>query len=296
MRLHIYIVLGIFLIGFILGSFLDRQLSDAIFSRDNGFGLTISVIGTLPGYMVLALLGGSAFALGLHKKYQIPWRVVLYVLAATFVGLSIYFSGREFFGENGFTNEDLYFLGFIIVIPFAVASFYLGYRLTKASNRGYLWLILGITAVAIFMALVPGTTLLKSIFNRPRYRTLILYEDQIGFHNWWQRCTDRDELMVVLHLTKEEFKSFPSGHASASAVFMIFASILPLFDEKYEKIQLPLFYAGFAWVLLVAFSRILVGAHFLSDVSMGGILTSVFMLINNEVIIAVRKKFEPQAA
>ena len=37
MRLHIYIVLAIFVIGFIVGSFVDLSLSTAIFSRDNGF-------------------------------------------------------------------------------------------------------------------------------------------------------------------------------------------------------------------------------------------------------------------
>lgn len=296
MRLHIYIVLGVFIVGFILGSFLDRQLSDAIFSRNNTFGLVVSVVGTMPGYLMFAVIGGCAFTLGLLKKYQVIWRIVLYILAAAFVGLSIYFAGREFFGENGFTNKDLMFVGYLIVVPFAAACFYLGYYITKNSNRPFLWLILAITALAIFMALVPGTTLLKSVFHRPRYRTLVLFEEQIGYHNWWQRCVNYETLKDTLGISKEEFKSFPSGHASASAVFMLCICILPLFSDKYEKIQLPLFYGGLAWTLLVSFSRILVGAHFLSDVSMGGILTSVFMLIANEVIIAVRKKLEPKEA
>ena len=69
MRLHIYIVLAIFVIGFIVGSFVDLSLSTAIFSRDNGFGLTIAAIGVLPGCMIFAVLGGCFLALSLHKDY-----------------------------------------------------------------------------------------------------------------------------------------------------------------------------------------------------------------------------------
>ena len=75
MRLHIYIVLAIFVIGFIVGSFVDLSLSTAIFSRNNGFGLTIAAIGTIPGYMVLAVLGGGCLALAFHKDYKTVYKV-----------------------------------------------------------------------------------------------------------------------------------------------------------------------------------------------------------------------------
>ena len=93
----------------------------------------------------------------------------------------------------------------------------------------------------------------------------------------------------------EEFKSFPSGHVGASMVTCLFISILPLINKEYEKYQIPLFYCFFAWSLLVAFSRMLVGAHFLSDVSMGGLIASTCMLINNEVLIVVNRKIEEKA-
>ena len=295
MRLHIYILLGVFLIGFIVGSFVDLQLSTSIFYRDNAFGLTISAIGTIPGYMILAVLGGGFFALGLHKNYKVAYKVVLYVIAVACVGVAIFFSGREFFGPNGFEDAAPKWIGYLITTPIAGGCGFLGYVLTKKSNTPYLWLIFGIVAFFIFMSLVPGVTLLKAIFHRPRFRTLSTVEAQVAgleFHNWWQRCSDYKNYMSLLNVTSEEFKSFPSGHAGASAVFVLGISVLPLLDKKYEKLQIPLFYAGFAWVLFVSFTRILVGAHFLSDVSMGAMLTTIFMLINNEVLIALNKKFK----
>ena len=289
MRLHIYIVLGVFVIGFILGTFLDISVTEAIFSRDNGFGLTVAALGVTPGYMILAILGGGYFALALHKQYKVVYKVLMYIFAVVLYGLAVYYSGREIFGVNGFNQKGLMWLGYLICGVIGLGCAYLGYVLTKKSKNENLWLIYAIVAACIFMALVPGVSLIKEIFHRPRYRTLSLY-DGINFLPWYKRCTNYKELMETFNLTSEEFKSFPSGHTGASGVFMIFALILPLLDLKYEKLQLPLFYAGFAFCLFVAFTRILVGAHFLSDVSMGGILTSVFMLVNNEVIIAVDKK------
>lgn len=295
MRLHIYILIGIFLIGFIVGSFVDLSLSQAIFSRNNSFGLTISAIGTIPGYMVLAVLGGGFFALGLHKDYRTIYKVILFIVAAACVGVAIFFTGREFFGENGFKDAAPKWVGYLITTPIAGGCGYLGYMMSKKSETPYLWLIFAILAFFIFMSLVPGVTLLKAIFHRPRYRTVSTIEAELAglnFHAWWQRCGDYKSYMSLLNVTSEEFKSFPSGHAGASAVFVLGASILPLINKKYEKLQLPLFYVGFVWVLFVSFTRILVGAHFLSDVSMGGLLTTLFMLINNEVLIAINKKYK----
>ena len=295
MRLHIYILLGIFLVGFIVGSFVDLSLSQAIFSRDNPFGLTISAIGTIPGYMILAVLGGGFFAIGLHKDYKTIYKVILYIVAVACVGVAIFFTGREFFGENGFKDAAPKWIGYLITTPIAGGCGYLGYLMSKKSNTPYLWLIFAILAFFIFMSLVPGVTLLKAIFHRPRYRTVSTLEASLAgleFHPWYQRCGDYKSYMSLLKVTSEEFKSFPSGHAGASAVFVLGVSVLPLINKKYEKLQLPLFYAGFAWVLFVSFTRILVGAHYLSDVSMGGLLTTIFMLINNEVLIALNKKYK----
>lgn len=292
MRLHIYIALGVFIVGFIVGSFVDKTLMEAVFSRGNGFGIFMSTIGTLPGYMMLAVIGGGFVALAFNK-YKVIYRIILYVVAAACFVCAIYFSGREFFGENGFYNEKLVWVGYLIALPFAVGCGFLGIILVKNSKTPYLWLILAIIAFFIFMSLVPGVTLLKGIFHRPRYRTLSLYEG-IEYHSWWQRCSNYKDLMAAYGVSKEEFKSFPSGHAGASAVFMLCAAFLPLLDKKYEKLSLILFYSGFAWVLFVSFTRILVGAHFLSDVSMGGILTLGFTLIANEILIAVNKKLALQ--
>lgn len=292
MRLHLLIVLIIAIAGFIVGSTLDLEIAQAVFSKDNTFGLVCSAIGTLPGYMILAVIGGGFASIAFRSKdYKLIYKIILYIVGALAFICAIFFSGREFFSANAFYNPSLKWLGFLIVVPFALGSAYLGHYISKNSVTSKQWLILAIMAFAIFLALVPGVTLFKEIFHRPRFRCVEAYE-AVSFHSWWERCSNYKDLMAEFNIIKEEFKSFPSGHAGACAVVMLAGTILPLFNKKYEKIQLIVFYAGLAWTLFIAFTRMLVGAHFLSDVSMGMMLTIIFALIMNEVLISLNKKYK----
>lgn len=297
MRLHIYIALAVALIGFIVGSFVDQNLSEALFSRDNPFGLGVSIVGTLPGYGMFAVLGGAIFFYATRKSFKTVFRVIFYIFAAALPLLGVYFAGREFFGVNGFQVFESEMVGLLIgcliTIPIMCGLFFLGYRLFKSAGKDNLWLLIILLGIALFMALIPGVTMLKAIFHRPRFRAIEFYNanfagenPSVYFHNWWERCGEYKTLIATYsYLGTDEFKSFPSGHAGAASCFMLVVSFLPLLDKKYEKKALICYYAGFAWVLLVAFSRILVGAHFLSDVSMGMLLTFICLLIVNEVII-----------
>ena len=284
--LHIYIALGLFVVLFIIGSIFDLQIMEAMFSKDNPFGLTLSVIGTIPGYGCLAVIAGMFLAVVLRKDYVIQHKKLFFIPVAVIAfGLAIFFAGREFFGENGFKDAAPKVVGYLIALPIMSGLGFLGYRMGLKSDNQRLWLLLLILMVSIFLALVPGVTLLKAIFHRPRYR-IAVYMGYENFHPWWVRCENYKDIINASlgELTKEEFKSFPSGHAGASAVFMLFVSFLPLVNKSYEKLRLPLFYVGLAWCLFICWSRILVGAHFLSDVSMGGLITIIFLLIAYYVI------------
>ena len=303
LRVHIYAMLGLFLLTFILGSFFDLSISQALFNRNDGFGLTVSVIGTIPGYGCFAVLAGIIVIYLLESDFKKYIKILGFIAAVAFFGLGIFFAGREFFGPNGFTNAKLNWLGYLIAAVVMSGLAYLGYRLGKGSENKKLWILILVMALAYFFALIPGVTALKAIFHRPRFRTITLEgATDIVFHNWWERCKNYQQLINEwnsLHpeqlITSEEFKSFPSGHAGASAIFILSVGFLPLLKEKYAKLQVPLLYVGLMWVLLVCYARIRVGAHFLSDVSMGALLTLIFFLIANEVMIRINKKLEKQA-
>ena len=286
-RLFLYPLLGVFLATFIIGSFFDFQINEALFHNKDTFGLTISILGTIPGYAMFAFIGGGALALAIHREYKVWIKVIFYICAAACLFSSVFFAGREFFGPNGFEGLTHRWVGYFIVIPVMGAVEFLGYVMCKKSEQQYLWLFLLIMLVALIIALVPGVTLFKEIFHRPRFRSVATVG--VDYYPWYVRCKDYKEYMEIYGLAKEEFKSFPSGHAGASIAFPVMAIFLPFIDKKFEKAVLPCYIVGLAWALLVMFSRMYVGAHFLSDVSMGAILTTMMMAVALEVIRGTKK-------
>lgn len=282
---HIYIASAVFVALFVVGSFYDYQINEVLFHSKDTFGLVVSTLGTIPGYGIAAFIGGGAFFLGLKRDYKLIYKILLFALAVAAFGISVFFSGREFFGPNGFDylgiNE---WWGLLIVLPVDVAIAYLGYYLSSKSNNSKLWIIYVVAAITM-LSLVAGTTLLKAIFHRPRYRSIFLFEGEgLYFHQWYEPCSNYKDLMKQFELISEEFKSFPSGHASTCAVFMMSAPLIVHLDNKFKKMEIPLFYAGFAWTLLISFGRMYVGAHFLSDVAFGSIL-SIVMFIFGKLLI-----------
>lgn len=294
-RFHFYIIGGVLLIGLILGSFFDLQINTALFNKTNVFGLIVSSFGMIPGYGCLSLLGGALFYITLKSTDFQKWlKAILFVMSAAMFGISIYFLGKDVFSVNGFENKKLYWLGFVIMGVIMCGVFYLGTLLGKKNENPKMWIVILVLAAAIFMALVPGVTLFKSIMHRPRYR-IAVYEGYSSFHNWWEPCKDYNDVINAYPsvLTKEEFKSFPSGHAGASMVGLITLSYLPLFNKNWMKHQTLLFYIAFTWGLVVMFARMLVGAHFLSDVCVGALLTVVFFYIANEIVVRKLLPEEP---
>ena len=292
-RYHFYIVAGILLIGLIIGSFLDLQINSALFNKTNVFGLIVSSFGMIPGYGTLAFFGGLLFFLTLKNTEFKKWaKAILFVVAIAMLGCAIYFLGKDVFSVNGFENKKLYWLGFVIMGVISCGIFYLGFFLGRFNKNPKMWLLVVIVAATIFIALVPGVTLFKAIMHRPRFRTVFASGYEVPFLNWWQRFAEYDDykvgdVLIINGVTydKEEFKSFPSGHAGATMCGIILLSYLPLVDNRLMKHQVLLFYIGFGWSLVVMFARSLVGAHYLSDTCFGALITLVCFYIGNEFVV-----------
>ena len=299
MRLHIFIAMGVFLAVFIVGSFLDLQVSQAIFSERNGFGLTVAALSMTLGYAVIALMGGVVLYHGV-KLTNVIWQRIIFIAASVvFLGVAVYFDSGEYFGPNGWYQVAPEYFGYFIAIPLMGVSMYGGYILAKRSNNPRLWLLMIIGAFFIGLSLIIGTTVVKGIFHRPRYR-IAVYNKVTEFFPWWKRCSNYKELMQIisekfelsLEASKEEFKSFPSGHTSVCAVTMLGVVLLPFIMGKELKHQVIYFYIAMAYTLFVAFTRVLVGAHYLSDVGMGGLITVVCLYIYYEIILHYPKLYE----
>ena len=287
MRIPLIIVLSISVLGFVLGTFLDFNLSSAIADRNNMFAITLSVLGPVLGFSGLTFIFGGLIPKGLDKNTHIVLRIILLVAAVGAYGFCIYMAGKEIFGGHGFYGAAKKWVGYpIAAVPLGAAEV-LGYFAMKDSDNKNAWIVLAIAAGVCFMALVPGTTLIKEIFHRPRFRSVIETEG-LDFYPWYRRCSNYKDLMAAFGLASEEFKSFPSGHTCEASILLTAAAFVPLANRKYERFQYLAFGIAGAFVLIVALGRIMAAAHYLSDVSMALMLMMVFALIANEIVLRLK--------
>lgn len=284
---HFYIVIGILLVGFIIGSFLDLQINEAIYSDRNMFGIIMASFGTYPCYAGLSFAAGGLLVTSVKKKdLHIVWKIVSWVLAAIGYIVSVWLGSKDVPSVNGFNNDAL-------ELPFTIANILvfagvgaLGFIVCNKGDENKLWIALMVMAVIFLVALLPTSFLIKLVIHRPRYRYVVRGGD-IAFHHWWESYKDYQTYIEGNHVfdgvevTKEEFKSFPSGHSGSAAIMMMVLPYLSMFFNKLKGKETMLFYIGFGWTVVMMFSRLLVGAHYLSDTCMGALIVVVVYFIGH---------------
>ena len=286
MRIPLIIALGVAIIGIILGSFFDLQISSAIASANNGLGLTISAIGPMIGFMAVAAMGGGFISFIIKGKYHIAFKILFGVLAAACFGVSLKYPAGEWFGINGFYGAAPEWVGYLIVLLPEAAAGVGGYFLFKDTKNDKLWIIFCIIIAILLFTLAGSINILKGVMHRPRYRSIAQYG--LDFHNWWEPCKNYKDFMATYNIEKDNFKSYPSGHTAEASIILVAVTFLPFADNKFKKYQMLLFYVACGLIVIVAFARILAAAHFLSDVSTGATLMIGLTVIANEVVMRVK--------
>lgn len=297
-RFHLFIIIGILLVGFIVGSFLDLQIDQALFNKNNGFGLFMASFGVYPCYAGLAFIGGGFLCTTVRRKELPLWgKIICYVASAAAYGMSIYLCGKEMPSPNGYNNKDLTIIAYLIPAVLFAGAYVGGYMVCRKGDAKQLWIILLVMSVIFVIALLPAGFLIKLVIHRPRYR----YAVRCGltdYYNWWQPfsqykdfiSTDEHKYIIEgFEITKEEFKSFPSGHSGTGMILAMYLPFASYFFPKLKGKETFLFYGGAAFGFLMMFSRLLVGAHYLTDTCMGSLIVMVVFYVVNE--FAYRKGF-----
>ena len=288
MRIPLLCALGVGVVGILLGSFFDFQVSSAIANPKSIIGLLISAIGPTIGFGAVALMGGGFIAFGLKKNYHIALRILFFVLAACCFGVSIFYPAGEYFGVNGFYWVTPKAVGYAIVLLPEAAAVVGGYFLFRNVENEKMWIIWCIVIGLLLIALLAIIPTVKDFVRRPRYRAIIAYEG-VTFHNWWEPCRNYKDLMAQYGIeSSDHFKSYPSGHSAEASILIVAATFFPMADKKFHKYQLPAFYIACGITALVMFARILAAAHFLSDVSWGMSIVVSLTFIANEVVMRVK--------
>lgn len=261
----------------------DLQISNTIYAPDSLFakfferyGESISMFA---GFGGAAFLFASASATPAGKKRKLRYGLAGFGLYLAAIGLLVV-------SVSGLIKtHDL--LGFAQNMAVLALAFCLFFFCLKRADRSDPELLLRIGIVMVLVSL--GQTLLVNIikvpWGRPRYRSIIITEG-LEFQPWWITGRSlRDAYEGIL--AHEEFKSFPSGHvASATCSFA-----LPLLSLAVPRIkEKPLLLLAIVWTVCTMIARIMIGAHFLSDVTVGFFITFLLLLLLYHCLIKSHRK------
>lgn len=266
---------------FIVGTFNDMAISDTLYSPDNVLCKVTAAIGPMPLFSVLILLSGALLqrAGAIQSGARLPALITAAVLTLGLCGF-----GAKVFTSSSCLDEvfpsvrgsvPAMVITALVLLPLA----FLGFSMAKKNadiNLVRRIIVLMATILTAYILL----EVIKSTMRRPRYRIVIQGHEGVGFMNWYERFTGYSkELPETLGVVKSEFASFPSGHSMMSMTCFITLPALSWIFTSLKGRELMLAGCGFAYSAVVMFSRIVRGAHFLSDVSFSGAVFMIFSVI-----------------
>ncbi|WP_042276347.1 phosphatase PAP2 family protein [[Clostridium] dakarense] len=261
--------IGLLIIGalLVIFAFKDLDISNAVYNPTSKFGLIFEAIGEFPA-AVIATFCIVSLMLTRNKEKSLKYNLG----TVAYIALLLLSSSMAAF------LPIKYFHGPKILIPILMAIYigvsYIIAKKYSVTNKEELRRA-AIIGVLTFVFVVIAFNSIKLLWGRERYRHMIEVGSFEGFSIWF----------IPQGLASgNEFMSFPSGH-SANAAIMIWITLIPTFITSLRDKKN--WFIGFAalWVILVPVSRIIVGAHFASDVTMGVTITLViFTLLKNKYI------------
>ncbi|MTK11828.1 MAG: phosphatase PAP2 family protein, partial [Clostridiaceae bacterium] len=132
-----------------------------------------------------------------------------------------------------------------------------------------------IVGVLTFVFVLITINSIKYVWGRERYRHMIAEGSFNRFSMWF-----------IPHgpASGDDFMSFPSGHSANSAV-MIWITLIPTFADSMKNKKNWLLLFAVVWMIMVTTSRVIIGAHFASDVTMGATISLIiFTVLKNKYI------------
>ncbi len=146
-------------------------------------------------------------------------------------------------------------------------------------------------AVVTMAAIVVAILLVQALKNpvgRMRYRAMNVIGDFSGYTRWYVAGGQPDKAwMRETFGTSDAFKSFPSGHTRAAAAFYLVA-LADVIGVKSRRRRAALWCLAVGFTAVVAVSRIMVGAHFFSDVLVGGAIGFAVCMAAREFFLVDR--------
>ena len=276
---------------FLIGTFFDESIAIHLYSPDFTFVKYVTSCGVFPFFAFAVLFMGALGERIIKSRFNKLIKVVLaffcYLTATAvgFIGAGSLVDKDSLGGLYPVLNRNIPVIAGISIV-FLPLLLWSGYNLAKKTKDKNL--VQKIICLLILLALAYASLqILKSNFPRSRYRLVVQGYENIGFRPWYMPLGDTTKFINDMGIDKGEFRSFPSGHSILSMCMVMVLQSLTWFSEKLKDKRIILLVLGVAFSMIIIFTRLILGAHYLTDVSAGAIivsiLTIIYTLIQNKI-------------
>lgn len=259
---------GLALLALLIGgSLADLPISKYLYpGHESSFGQFFAAFGELPAFALLCACGVLLIVRRTSLREELHSLLLVFGLCVT--------AGSIFLAVHEATDN-------VTALPTAVALLVtlFAHGLTTAAlllltrncpTKTLLRFVCTVLCVCVGVMLL--INIIKLPWGRARMRLIASTGNDTYFTRWWQAGTKLKKQLVAEGVSSDEFRSFPSGHTACAACSLLLL-LLPTVCRRLQGKERWLIAFGALWTALVAFSRLRMGAHFLSDVSVSAILT-----------------------
>lgn len=254
-----------------LGSFVDYPLSAALYDASNPFALFFAAYGALPAPLG-CVAAGTLLVCGrsLDRKMAGTLQGTGGLLLAAVGTLLVCFLPALYLPVS---PALLAAAGLVL----SAGTILIVRRLARGADRAVI-LRVALAILLVILCELAVVNLIKICWGRPRMRLVVSHPDAY-FFPWWRRGIALKEPLLAAGVAADEFKSFPSAH-TANAATMLLLGLVPYLKPRLRRYRKALVAFGFGWTAVVALSRILLGAHYLTDTAVGFLIgfLSVYLI------------------
>lgn len=242
--------------------FTDLPIAQAVYHPNTAFGIFFDVLSPSIAPMVGLFLICTLYTSGRGRSISQAARITELVLAAVCAVIAVH----QF---DHYAKTDLPIWGIGLAAAGLLALMLVLTRWIKPDRAQLQQLV--ISAVVMILTVFLLVQVIKMIWGRRRFFTM---DDPLTQFTPW--------IFPQGGGTGNTYQSFPSGH-TANGCALLLVLLFPRAIPALRRVRPLLVVLVTAWIPMMAFSRMLEGKHFASDVTAGLLLAlAVFLLVSSE--------------
>lgn len=241
----------------IAAAFCDLQLDVLLNNTENIVAVWFKNTGEIPGRLICPFAGTVLFYTYKDKFQQLAGAIIT-------LGGSAYFG--YYIGKYFFMDEHRMLFSIIYGLGFGITCLIIGKFIAVPDKHRDMLRQIAILSIIIMFVQITAVEGMKYLWGRVRFRDLLAAGSYDAFTPWYKINGINGN------------KSFPSGHTAGAGMSYLMMAF-PYLSKKWENKKTLCFVIPLVYTSVVAFTRLVMGAHYLSDVAMGGIVSFTVVII-----------------